>query len=91
MFLSNSRYYQQPAVTVPGPAGKPVQALTLRRLPSVAGQPHEVVSNDQLDILALATLNDGTKPWAVADANTELDARLLTAITGDVINLPAQG
>ena len=91
MFLPNSRYYNLPTEIVPGPAGKPVQVLKLRGLPAIAGQPYDVVSNDQLDILALHTLNDGTKSWAIADANSALDQRELTAVTGDVMNLPSQG
>ncbi len=89
MFLSNSRYAKQPTVTTTAPDGSQIQALTLRHLPATTGVPREVKDNDQLDLLALRQFGDGTKGWAIADANTALDARDLTATTGDLINIPS--
>lgn len=91
MFLPNSRYASTETTLVSGPAGRQVTALKLRSLPSVAGTPHPLSTHDQLDVLALHHVNDGTKSWAIADANTELDQRTLTELTGANLNLPAQG
>lgn len=89
MFLDNSRYAKQPTATVATTDGRTVTALTSRPLPAVTGGPHPVVDHDRLDLLAYDTYTDGTKFWHIADANTVLDARQLTAETGDTLNLPA--
>jgi hypothetical protein len=90
MFLDNSRYAKQPTAEVTTPDGRTVNALTLRTLPAVSGDPHTVVDHDRLDLLASDTYGDSTKFWHIADANTALDAaRELTAKTGDTLDLPA--
>jgi hypothetical protein len=91
MFLPNSRYANQKTLTVPGPKGRPVQALSRRVLPAAAGGVFEIKTNDQLDLLALQQLGDGTKPWAIADANTALEANSLLKKVGDTLLLPNQG
>jgi hypothetical protein len=89
MFLDNSRYAKQPTADVTTPDGRTVTALTLRTLPAVSGNPHTVLDQDRLDLLANDTYGDPTKFWHVADANTALDAaRELTAEPGDTLNLP---
>ncbi len=89
MFLPNSRYSGQPTVSVTTTDGRTVLALTRRTLPAVAGDPHTVVQQDRLDVLAYDTYTDGTRFWHIADANTALDAsRELIADPGDTLNLP---
>lgn len=88
MFLDTSRYAQVPQDEVTGPAGRPVKALRLRRLPYVIGDDHRVTDHDRLDILAQATYADGTRFWHIADANTALDSRELTAEPGATLTLP---
>ena len=42
-----------------------------------------MIERDRLDLLAQARYGDDTRFWHIADANTALDARKLTAHTGD--------
>lgn len=77
MFLENSRYFNVKTVTVKTENGKTVQAVTLRRLPFVAGTPTVVKGNDRLDVMAQRKYSDPTKFWHIADANTELEANNL--------------
>jgi len=88
MFLENSRYLNVPAVETKTADGRSVTVLKLRPLPATAGEPHAVKDNDQLDVSAHRITGDGTKFWRIADANTALDARTLTARTGAVIQMP---
>ena len=90
MFLENSRYYQQPLVDALSRNGKPVKALSLRRLPPARGSPHTVKGNDRLDIIAQRQYNDPTWFWHIADANTELEANHLVRETLRVIIVPQQ-
>lgn len=90
MFLENSRYYQQPFVDAVNRNGKPVKALSLRRLPPVSGDFHIVKGNDRLDIIAQRQYNDPTWFWHIADANTELEANNLVRETTRVIVIPQQ-
>lgn len=88
MFLDTSRYAkiaQDETVTADGRA---VSAIRLRRLPPTAGEAHAVQDNDRLDLLAHANYADGRRFWHIADANTALDARELTAQTSDIVKLP---
>ena len=88
MFSSNSRYLNTSVVTVDLPDGRVGPALKLRTLPATSGEPHKVVDNDQLDVLAHAITGDGSRFWHIADANTELEAHRLLRETGAGINLP---
>ena len=74
MFLSNSRYFGLKTVITLDAKGRPVTAVTLRRLPFVAGTETLVKDHDRLDVMAQRRYSDPTKFWHIADANTELDA-----------------
>ncbi len=91
MFLPNSRYARVATEQTTTADGRTVTALVLRHLPPVQGDPYQVKDNDRLDLLADQSYGDDSRFWRIADANTALDARTLTAETGDVIALPATG
>lgn len=88
MFLESSRYADVGRDDVRLADGRTVPAIRLRRLPPSNGEPHVVTGSDRLDVLAYAIDDDGTRWWHVADANTALDARELTAEMGAVIRVP---
>ncbi len=88
MFLDNSRYVAVPQDAVRTRDGRSATAIRLRALAATPGEPYTVLDRDRLDLLAQARYADGTKYWHVADANTALDARELTAETGATIALP---
>ena len=77
MFLQSSRYFNLKTVDVETEDGRTVAAVTLRRLPYVAGTPTVIKGNDRLDVIAQRKYSDATKFWYVADANTELEANNL--------------
>jgi len=77
MFDAHSRYAKVPIVDVETRDGKTVRAVMLRRLPEVPGHLIEVKGTDRLDLMAQRNLQDGTKFWRIADANTELEANQL--------------
>jgi hypothetical protein len=77
VFLQSSRYFNLKTVAVETEDGRTVAAVTLRRLPYVAGTPTVIKGNDRLDVIAQRKYSDATKFWHVADANTELDANNL--------------
>ena len=83
MFLPNSRYAKVATVTTRLATGEEVVALKLRKLTPVAGEPRTVMSGDRLDLFAQQGYGDATQFWHVADANTALDSRELTAVPGD--------
>jgi hypothetical protein len=74
MFTQSSRYFSLKTVEVKDEKGRTVNAVVLRRLPSVGGVPTEVKGNDRLDVMSHRRYKDGTKFWHIADANTELEA-----------------
>jgi hypothetical protein len=78
MFLENSRYFNQATMTVKLKDGSKATLVQPRLLPSPAGVATTLQANDRLDIIALRQYQDGTKFWHVADANSEIEARLLT-------------
>jgi nucleoid-associated protein YgaU len=86
-FLKTSRYADVPTVEAPATGGRTVTAVTLRVLPPTDGDPHVVLENDRLDLIADRTYGDATRFWRIADANTELDARRLIE-PGRDIDLP---
>ena len=88
MFLPDSRYAKVATVTTRLATGEEVLAVKLRKLPPVSGEPRTVVAGDRLDIIAQQAYGDATRFWHVADANTALDSRTLTAEPGDVIQVP---
>jgi hypothetical protein len=88
MFLKNSRYFGLPTVESTDRQGRKVQAVKLRRLPSIAGNPYEVEGKDQLDIIAETTYKDATQFWHIADANSELEANELVHTGGREIEVP---
>jgi hypothetical protein len=87
VFLDVSRYAQVDELEAQI-GGRTVSALALRRLPVTTGEPHVVTGFDRLDLLAHGRLGDATRWWRVADANTALDGRALTAEMGSVIQVP---
>jgi hypothetical protein len=88
MFLKNSRYYGLPTVEAIDRQGRKVQAVKLRRLPVVSGEPYEVEGKDQLDVIAETAYKDATKFWHIADANSELEANELVHTGGREIEVP---
>ncbi len=88
MFLANSRYAKVATVETTTSTGETVVALKLRRLTPVAGAPQTVHGGDRLDLVAQAVNGDATQFWHVADANTALDSRTLTATPGDTLLVP---
>ena len=88
MFLSNSRYAKVPTVTARLATGEDVVALKLRKLTPVGGEPRTVNAGDRLDLIAHQRAGDATQFWHVADANTALDSRTLTAEPGDTVLVP---
>ena len=88
MFLKNSRYHNQALVQTSDSRGRPVPALSLRRLPPVPGEELVVNNSHQLDVMANRNYRDGTRYWHIADANTELYANHLVARAGRVIKVP---
>ena len=87
MFLENSRYFNQATMTVKDRDGRNLAALQPRLLPAPPGVPTLLKANDRLDIMALRQYQDGTKFWHIADANTQIEVRLLTE--PDIDNSPA--
>lgn len=88
MFLPNSRYAKVATVTTQLATGEQVVALKLRRLAPAAGEPRTVVAGDRLDLIAHGSSGDATQFWHVADANSALDSRELTATAGDTLVVP---
>lgn len=88
MFLPNSRYAHVETVETSLATGESVRALKLRRLTPVAGTPRQVQSGERLDLYAHELNGDATRYWHVADANTALDSRTLTATPGDSLLMP---
>jgi hypothetical protein len=78
MFLENSRYFNQATMVVKDKDGRSLAALQPRLLPAPPGVSTLLMANDRLDIIALRQYQDGTKFWHIADANTQIEARLLT-------------
>lgn len=88
MFLPNSRYAAVDTVATTLADGTPVQALKLRRPGNVAGVPRQVQANERLDLYAHELGGDATRFWYVADANSALDSRELTATPGNYLLMP---
>ena len=88
MFLANSRYAKVATVETTTSTGDKVVALKLRRLTPATGEPQVAESGDRLDLYAHAINGDATQFWHVADANTALDSRTLTAEPGDTVLVP---
>jgi hypothetical protein len=88
MFLPNSRYADVPQVTVALHSGATATIVRLRRLQVVDGDPHVVVGNDRLDVIADRKYSDPTKFWHVADANSELEADRLVETANRIIEVP---
>jgi hypothetical protein len=88
MFLANSRYANVATVTTTTSTGETVVALKLRRLTPVDGVAQTVQGGDRLDLVAQAVNGDATQFWHVADANTAIDSRTLTATPGDTLQVP---
>jgi hypothetical protein len=79
-FGKNSRYRDVPTVDALDAAGRPVTALKLRHAPAIEGDPVTVEQNDRLDLLAGARYHEPTWFWHIADVNSAVDARRLTAL-----------
>ena len=88
MFLKNSRYFGLKTVTGKDRRGRPVQGVTLRRLPDTPGIELQVEDKDQLDVIAERRYRDGTRYWHIADANSEVEANELVRTTGRRILVP---
>ena len=76
-FAKNSRYAGQPTILAEAADGCQVEALSLRVLPQVDGDPYTLKENERLDLVADQMYRDPTRFWRIADANTELEARAL--------------
>ena len=76
-FLKSSRYAGQPTVGAEAADGRQVEAVALRFLPQVDGDPYTMKENERLDLLADRFYKDPTRFWRIADANSELGARQL--------------
>jgi hypothetical protein len=90
MFLKNSRYYDLPTVTTVDGQGRQVQAVSLRRLDATTGEATVVHDHDQLDVMSHRRNKDGTRFWHIADANSDLEANALVAVSGRVIDVPVK-
>ncbi|HAG81446.1 MAG TPA: hypothetical protein DCL61_09790 [Cyanobacteria bacterium UBA12227] len=90
MFLETSRYFRQKQVDVVTKDGRIVKAVSLRRLPTVNGEPTAIEENDRLDIIAQRHYQNPTWFWHIADANTELEANDLVQEVGRIIQVPRQ-
>lgn len=88
-FLPSSRYARVATVDVPGPGGRTVTIVKLRRLPPTDGDVVVIAPHDRLDVMAHETYKDSTEFWHIADANTELDAAEL-AVANNTIKVPAK-
>ena len=88
MFLETSRYFRIEQIEVRFRDGRTAKAVKLRRLPATNGDPHLVVGNDRLDIMAQRRYDESTQFWHIADANTELHANDLVNETNRVIRVP---
>jgi hypothetical protein len=88
--LESSRYHGVRTDEASARDGRIVKTVTLRRLPTVGGNPIAIKEDDRLDIIAQRLYGDPTKFWHIADANTELQANDLLEETGRVITLPEQ-
>lgn len=90
MFLKNSRYDGVPTVTARDANGREVQAVSLRRLPATSGEDTQVHDHDQLDVMSQRRYRDGTRFWHIADANSDLEANNLVAVSGRRIRVPVK-
>ena len=90
MFLSNSRYAKTPQISLTLPDGTQITAVKLRATPLTPGDVTPLNSNDRLDVMAERLYEDPTRFWHIADANTELDSRLLNSkwLEGDITAQP---
>ncbi len=88
MFTESSRYYRQKVVDAVTKDGRTVKAVTLRRVPALAGESHVVRGNDRLDIMAGSRYDNPTMFWHLADANSKLQADDLVEETGRIIKVP---
>ena len=90
MFLETSRYFRQKQIDVVTKDDRTIKAVTLRRLPTVNGEPTAIEESDRLDIIAQRQYQNPTWFWHIADANTELEANDLVQEVGRVIQIPRQ-
>ncbi len=90
MFLETSRYFRQKQVNIVTKKGQTVNAVKLRRLPKVNGEPTAIEENHRLDIIAQRQYQNPTWFWHIADANTELEANQLVQEVGRIIQIPEQ-
>ena len=88
MFNKISRYAKTETIETIDSRGRKVQAIKLRHLPPINGDTFNVINGSQLDVISHQNYNDGTKFWAIADANTELEANALVQSSGRIINKP---
>lgn len=88
MFLKNSRYFNTPTSIARDANDREVKVITLRRLPATRGESTQIHDHDQLDVMSHRRYADGTKFWYIADANSDLEANNLVAVSGRHINVP---
>ena len=88
MFLKNSRYFNTPTSIARDVNDREVKVLTLRTLPATRGESTQIHDHDQLDVMSHRRYADGTKFWYIADANSDLEANNLVAVSGRHINVP---
>jgi hypothetical protein len=88
MIYTNSRYNNQPILSVVGNDG--VTRPTLYRSPPVQVRRflhYQVVYGDRLDKLAYSFYRDDTQWWRIADANPEI-AFPMDLVPGSIIRIP---
>src|SRR5215467_12129333 len=86
LFPPTSRYYGIPASTMTTDAGVIEIYLQRRFLPPLERigslQQHTVAQGERLDHIAFRYLADPEQFWRIADANTDMNAEVLTRTPG---------
>jgi hypothetical protein len=74
VFAKSSRYNGIKIVETKAAHGRKVNAIFIRRILKIDGDPLNIIGNDRLDIIASNNYKDPTRFWHIADANNELQA-----------------
>lgn len=86
LYPPNSRYYQQPILTLTLPDGRTVAYLSQRYAPNPAQlslvKLYAVAQGDRLDNLAASFFNDPLQYWRICDANGAMRPGALTETPG---------
>jgi hypothetical protein len=91
MFDSDSRYSQLTPLTVPGPAGTPVQIAPIRLIPGTTPViARRIKLGDRPDLLAYEFYKEPQLFWRIADANEVMRPSELIATPGSLIGIPTK-